>query len=144
MNFILIYNWTAATLGSGTITVTAQDSVCPKGWKLPGYSGASSYRNLVDTTYVVANDAYGANKARRWPLGFLPTGEYAINRSSSNGGYIDSRATDGSWWINVGARSNDSGSYVLLVGVVNLTIGVSPQREVSRGYGYAIRCVVRS
>lgn len=41
-----LYNWTAATLGSGTKVsdngANAEDSICPRGWKMPKSSGDDS------------------------------------------------------------------------------------------------------
>ena len=46
------YNWYAATAGSGTSTMSgtdAPDSICPKGWRLPGNTGNKSFQNLLTT-----------------------------------------------------------------------------------------------
>ena len=45
-----IYNWNAATAGSGTdglIPESIDQSICPKGWTLPKISGNQSYAGLL-------------------------------------------------------------------------------------------------
>ncbi len=44
------YSWRAATAGTGTTSVVRTDapsSICPKGWKLPAYSGDGSLQSLI-------------------------------------------------------------------------------------------------
>lgn len=86
-----IYNWYAATAGTGTFSVGSGDdkqatgSICPAGWRLPNNSNnseATDYSKLLylygitkdaaDSTYVSA-DKTAIYKA---PLSLVPTGDY--------------------------------------------------------------------
>ena len=88
-----LYNWTAATLGSGLNLKTdgekAPDSICPKGWQLPNYSSNTSFKALVDI-YDITNNVAGANRISEWSIQYLPTGSYGFSF-----GYVDSRTTYG-------------------------------------------------
>lgn len=137
-----------ATLGSGSnVTanfIDAQDSICPKGWKMPSYSGnsnnpgADSYLNLIRTTYTVGesyyNDPLGWNKISNWPLNFMRTGSYANSRVDFSG-FISGYTRFGYWWSSTG------GSYLL---VSMSSDGINQSSTYHRGWGLAIRCVVRS
>ena len=137
MRYGNLYNWTAATLGSGASLTTdgaeAQDSICPKGWKLPSNSGDTSFANLLGSgLYNVQNSTEGYNKINNWPLNFLRAGSYG--RSS---GYIYVRVTNGYWW------STTAGSATYGHNLGTSPTNVSPRNTNSRGYGFAVRCVVR-
>jgi len=67
-----------------------------------------------------------------WPLNFLRTGYY--NRSDGN---VNVRVTRGFWWSTT-AGSNAYGLNL----ATNPTV-VDPQNNYYRGYGFAVRCVVR-
>lgn len=63
---------------------------------------------------------------------FLRTGHY--NRS---GGNINGHTTSGNWWSTTAGLSMD-GHYLN-----TFPTYVGPQYSYSRGYGFAVRCVVR-
>ena len=132
--------WTAATLGSGskisTGTVDAEDSICPRGWKMPSRADGDSWQNLFYTTYEVTNNTHGYNRVNRWPLNYMPTGLY--NDSGSYSGYASGRTTYGYWWSISGYSTRYSFHLSVQIG------GIIAQNFVRRGTGYAIRCVVRS
>ena len=137
MRYGNLYNWTAATLGSGASLTTdgaeAQDSICPKGWKLPSNSGDTSFANLLGSgLYNVQNSTEGYNKINNWPLNFLRTGYYY-----RSGGYISGRVAGGVWW------STTAGSATLGHLLSTYPTSVFPQNNYYRGYGFAVRCVVR-
>ena len=116
----------------------SQDSICPKGWKIPGRYGGDSWANLVATIYSIQDgDIYSVNRGRKGPLNFEPTGSYYT--SSSNSGRIGERTDAGYWWSGTG--NGPSHSYMMLLRVFNKSAGVS---STTRGGGLAIRCVVRS
>ncbi len=138
MRYGNLYNWTAATLGSGSTLTTdgaeAVDSICPKGWKLPKNSGDGSFANLLGATlYNVQNSTEGYNKINNWPLNFLRTGGY--NRSL---GYIDSKALTAHWWMSTSGTTSTYARYMRAI-----PSNVYSQDNYLRGPGFAIRCVTR-
>ena len=73
------YNWYAATAGTGKTTVTSKtlyDSICPKGWMLPGSAG-KSYRDLLYVAYEIPYSNTGfSQKITSTPFNFLYSGEF--------------------------------------------------------------------
>jgi len=66
------------------------------------------------------------------PLNFLRTGYYY--RTDGN---VNNRTSSGDWWSD--ASSSDTNGYSLGTGSTNVFL----QLNYSRGYGFAVRCVVR-
>jgi len=97
------------------------------------YAYIGSFNTLLGSSlYNVANSTEGYNKINNWPLNFLRTGYY-----SRSYGYIDARVTNGHWW------STTSGSATYGRYLDTSPSDVTPQRNYYRGYGFAVRCVVR-
>jgi len=69
---------------------------------------------------------------REETLNFLRTGYY--NRSE---GYIASRVLSGLWWSDTNSLTTNG--YDLYI----YPTGIAPQHSDYRGYGFAVRCVVR-
>ena len=115
---------------------TASDSICPKGWRLPGSSGEDSYSELFqkytshsawDTIPANADTAVQIN-----PLNFLRSGYYNYDSGSLN--YRTSR---GYYW---------SGHYYSITNSHLLdfySTRLYPQVGYDRGYGYSLRCLAR-
>ena len=79
------YQWNAATAGTGGESVTsgnADDSICPKGWKLPtnGYS-TGSFGGL--TSAYSLSGSTGAAALTKSPLYFIPAGFVASSGTLS-------------------------------------------------------------
>ena len=142
-----LYNWTMATLGSGTSLTqdgqTAPNSICPKGWQLPVNSGNKSFYNLLDAYYTGTIGSGGNPQTTpalidqqnlMWsdPLDFVVSGDY--NQSI---GTIRSRATEGTFW------SGTAYSATLAHLLASNSTGFHPQGWGYHGYGYAVRCVAR-
>ncbi len=95
-----LYNWPAATAGSGTFNMqsgNASSSICPKGWRLPPNDGNNSYNNLLFTSYGLRSNSNSSTKMRSSPLDFSFAGEYSntsgrVYTTDSNGGYWSSTA----------------------------------------------------
>ena len=116
---------------------TASDSICPKGWRLPGYDGSGSWYEMLklyssredgDATSLEQGDTIALFS----PLTFLRSGRY--NYSS---GSLDLRTSVGSYWS--GHYYLITNSHYLLFSSTNL----SPQDGYTRGYGYTLRCLAR-
>ena len=107
----------------------AQDSICPKGWKLAEYSGKGSYQYLLTYTYNMASNDYGIQRA---PLSFVRGGYYVYSHGSlyyrgSFGYYWESKVYDATY------------AYYLRF----YSTFLSPQNNYSKGDGFSARCVAR-
>ena len=109
---------------------------------MPSYSGngsnpgPDSWRNLIGETYKLSGyNIYGANQPRHWPLNYMNTGEIYFTE-----GFTRSRTGSGRWW---GMTSSSArGGFGLNITSSNPFLNLSS--SAARGYGKAIRCVVRS
>ena len=132
-----LYNWTAATLGSGTsLTVhgeSAKDSICPKGWKLPYDSGNDSFSNLLKAYSLPATNTTNVparvNQIANFPLNFMRTGIYNYD------GNIRFQKADGNWW---GATRLSSG---MSKGMYTSLNHIHVNNGSYAGLGTALRCV---
>ena len=132
------YNWYAATAESGTWSQSggeAEDSICPKGWRLPLNEGNGSWINLLFTTYGQTNSAEGSTNIRKFPLSFAFTGNYEYYGSVT--GSLTNRGSYGFWW-SATAYSVPNSRYLSI-----LSTDVDPQLFRGKVYGFTVRCVVR-
>ena len=144
------YSWDAATLGSGrsisTGNTDAEQSICPKGWRLPT-SGATSNNGWKRGDFYKLATAYGANlesdskessstfynnAGPGTVPGFLLAGYYI------NGSFIDGGSYGGYW----SSTSLSGTSYVLDLdfnsSLVNSADGSS------RSLGFSVRCLLKA
>ena len=144
------YNWYAAVAGSayisGSATSRADDSICPKGWKLPSNNALNSdvqdFYGLIKGGYGLGNNTDSTQNNNNtisnsvdamlgvFPLSFLRSGRYGW----SSGG-LNYRGGDGYYWS--AANNSDTNSYLLYFNSPYL----SPRRIDTKGYGFAVRCV---
>ena len=114
---------------------TASDSICPKGWRLPGSSGDGSYNDLVQ---IYANRSGGNNSSdidtivQISPFGFLRSGRYLYDSGSLSG-----RTSYGDYWS--GRFYSITYSYSLIFHPT----GLGPQYGDYRGLGFSLRCLAR-
>lgn len=149
-----LYNWTAATLGSGLkITTGAKqtpNSICPKGWQLPPDGTANdlsaTIASVTDKTFIKLFRTYGLsnlqdhastsnfNKLGEWPLQIPRNGYYFLD------GFVGQRNHDGGYWTSstslTAGQAIDINSWSTANGG-NLLIRSSHPR----GQGFALRCV---
>ena len=107
----------------------APDSICPKGWRLPGYDDAQSFYHLV-RVYANSQNS-GSNRdtiMQIFPLSFVRSGEYDF--SSNN---LVLRSSDGRYW------TTRSGALYLSFSKTYLYT----QYPTARGSGRTLRCLVR-
>ena len=113
---------------------TASDSICPKGWRLPGYSGSGSYLELLkpysnrsgNTGDLVQSDTV----MQISPLSFLRSGDYGCDS-----GALNSRTSRGFYW---------SGHFYSYADSRNLrfySTYLYPQYGDYRGLGFSLRCL---
>lgn len=145
-----LYNYVAATAGSGDGSSAsgydAPDSICPKGWQLPIYSGSKSWEYLVNTVYGISNatsgttDTTGINKLTNAPLSFNPVGYYYFT-GVINGPYMYS------YYITQRAIGSGNDRDVSSITIGKSTTGNYVINTHSGGYyrgsGNLIRCVAR-
>ena len=130
-----LYQWNAATAGTGdTITSgNAEDSICPKGWKLPTSNNQSkgSFYLLLDKYGL--NSSYNSTTITQSPLYFHPSGDVYSGSLRDAGSY-------GYYWSST-AYSSASYAYYL-----NFYLGgVYPSDCYNRGRysGQSVRCLAR-
>ena len=73
-----------------------------------------------------------ARKTIYIPLNFLRTGDYVHSH-----GYVNTRIVFGLWWSAVASQNSNSYS------IYSYPTGVDYHNNASRGFGFAVRCVVR-
>ena len=115
---------------------TASDSICPKGWRLPGISGGGSYRELLklysNRTGNISGLTQGDTVAMLAQLSFLRSGSYHCASGS-----LSLRTSYGYYWS--GHYDSIADSYYLYFYSTNLY----PQNGNRRGFGFALRCLAR-
>ena len=132
------YNWLTATAGKGlrsTVSTTIEDSICPKGWRLPIDGDATvdkSWAKLLSYAGSSDNSSAWSAAARSYPYSLVRVGFY-----NSTSGALD-QANLGGWW-SATARSNGRDTYSLAL----RTSGVVSQSTGTKGDGGSIRCVRR-
>lgn len=103
------YNWMAATAGTGTYQtasgVTIEDSICPKGWRLPPSSGTKSFAYLFSTAYVSSARTTKLASPFDMLLGGLGfEGDLTYY----------SQGTTGRYWTSTAASASDNWAYALV------------------------------
>ena len=135
-----LYNWYAATAGSGTYSTAANvnvnSSICPKGWKLPT-GGASGQFAGLDVAYggngSDRSDATQRDKFMAAPLNFNYTGYVSggsvVNHPSDYAHYWSCTANSETYAY--GLRFDSNGNF-------------NPQHGNRKWFGFAVRCVAAS
>ena len=133
-----LYNWYAATAGTGTSGMTnanATADICPKGWRLPdgGSSTDKSFKSLdiaMGGTGANRSDSTQRDKYRATPYLFPYSGFY-YGGPLGQGSY-------GFWWSR-SAYTSSSDAYGF---ALNSGGGVYPQYYDSKLNGFSVRCVL--
>ena len=136
------YNWTAAIASNDSSSLTQdtisdisknpQNSICPKGWRLPTVSNQSE--TLPGSTNEFSRLGYLYNSVLSAPLFFT---KYGYIQSSG----LTSLGTDGMY-----ASSNSytkGGAWAANIEGVNFAIDYWLNGRDGRGGGWSVRCVVR-
>ncbi len=143
------YNWLAATAGTGTIgmgLVAVNDSICPKGWRLPlsgpGYfdNKKSFYNAIVNTYGINSGTGVGSKLAYAYPFTFIYSGTI-----DWVGGRRDLRSNAVLWTANSSTAYGDT-KYAYLLGItangLNMVDGSTPNPSMKYN-GFSVRCVAR-
>ena len=144
------YNWTAAIATNNSTGISnnfanANNSVCPKGWRLPIATNSDesiyefgdllyTYYNIITTkTSNNSNISYtinGFNDIRKNPLWYIRPG--GIDNNTLNASTID-----GYYWSST--TNSNATAYNLLF----RDSGLGPARILNKGFGFSIRCLAR-
>ena len=128
----VVYNFYAATAESLQSVDTyhlASDSVCPKGWKVPG---DNQYANLFSALNLIQYDASSAKKAYKIPLSIVNDGLYYYDGYSGSNG-----TTNGFLWTS--ASSTGLGAWRVYYDPSQII--VAGQSNTNRSYGQSVRCI---
>ena len=128
------YDWPMATAMSGQSLTNdgdeAPDSICPKGWRLPPYSGAKSYYNLLDSTYGI--DTNSGVQLVVFPFNLLRAGDYYCN------GYFVSQGQNGELWSSTASDDSEAAHSLYFDAEDGYDNGAW-----NRGRAFSSRCVAR-
>ena len=117
-----------ATADTGNPTLTtgdAPDSICPYGWRLPGYNGKGTYYSLMTSIYRAPNNQ--ALLAAPTSLG--RSGRYEAGSPTRYGSYD-------AYWNRV--PSGSSSGTLTYFDHTGIAYG-----SYSRGGGFSVRCLAR-
>ena len=151
------YNWTAAVAsnasgGISTDKARADNSICPRGWRLPSTSATDDVYNEFGKllySYNIINDVAGSgnigyaadgfNSIRITPLWFV-RGGYIYQRN--NYPTLNFASTFGLYWTNT--ASNNKAAYALFFNTNSIWLaGTSYGYDYGRGTGRLLRCLAR-
>ena len=127
------YNWYAATAQSISYSSTsntngteAKNSICPRGWKLPGYSDGGSYQELLNESYMISGG--GDAEILTEPFYFVRGGIYQSANLSGKG--------DGGYYWQNRISAADKANYLSFS-----SSSLNAQAGSNKGRGLNIRCV---
>ena len=148
-DFGVYYNWTAATAGHTTepVNTTIEDSICPKGWRLPVRQGTRSYNELMAPYFFVYEDDLFSGAMHLQASGYYPFGSGHVDGTP---GWTDTAGTSypngGQAWLWEATSSEDAAgeAYAFYVGKGNDKYpGKDSARSTIKAHGLSVRCVAR-
>ena len=120
---------------------TASDSICPKGWRLPGFIGDNSYlvlfRHYLSLDQRIEATKHVGTIAHITPLSFLNSGYY--NHQSKK---FDDRTNLGLYWTG-SIDSNNIAWFLLFHDTYIIPRATTYRGNDYRGNGNIIRCLAR-
>ena len=135
------YNWTAAIASNDSSILTSntindisqnpQNSICPKGWRLPTISSQSGSDVGSTNEFARLNNLY-TNNFTIWkasPLFFSPAGAIEGGKYFANG-------------MRYSSSTLESGGRVYFMQALN-NYAIQPSVLYDRGFGRSVRCVAR-
>ena len=147
-----LYNWYAATAGTGTYATSTSGtnvsgSICPTGWRLPSGSSDGSTATGNGTSYTAADfpvlnasmnaGSLTTGSTTGYPAGWQFTGAWSGVFSGIWGSGFSYQGSGGHYWSST-ANSSVSARY-LIFGSSYVDPGNSGSLKY---YGFAIRCVM--
>lgn len=146
-----LYNWYAATAGTGTYATgtrgtNVSGSICPTGWRLPSAEsdGSTATGNGTSTTtadFPVLNASMNAGSlttgsTSNYPTGWQFTGAWSGVFSGLRGGGFSSQGSYGFYWSSTAYSSTDARI------LHSARSFVFPASNSGKYDGFAIRCVM--
>lgn len=134
-----IYNWHAATAGSGATTApgtVAEESICPKQWRLPTGGAMGDFHQLMnkyEITTPINQTTASDTRALGFPFHFIRAGNYYANGVWNRG--QEAWYWSGSAWDN--SLPTTAGAFHSRQALLN------PVNNAFKGTGSSIRCLVR-
>ena len=146
------YNWSAAVASDDSSSLTAstygddstdknatirnpQNSICPKGWRLPTISYQGNIANSTNE-FARLNDLYnGASTGSDYGLIMEPL--YLVRSGAISGGIPYDSASNGRYWSSTIYDIDD----IYTLGFARTH--VDPAYDSNRSYGRSVRCVAR-
>ena len=146
------YSWDTATLGSGrsisTDNIDASYSICPKNWRLPTSrytypfnattAADSDFYNLA-TNYGMSTGAWSQSTSNFYNQAGPSTTPDFLLAGLYGGGLFYSGGSYGLYWSATSYSSSTNARFLYF-----LSDGVDSARNVSRRYGYSVRCLIGS
>jgi len=127
-----IYNWLAATAGSGAneeYTSDIHNSICPKGWTLPSMGAEDSFTSLL-AAYGWNNKSQAVDTLTQSPFNFVFSGGYYYGYGGT---------ANGEYWTATALPS--STTHALYLKLESTSRRVYTDTSKPRSGGSAIRCV---
>ena len=146
-----LYNWYAATAGTGTYDTNTEGtnvsgSICPTGWRLPSATSDGSTATGDGTSYTAADfavlnasmnaGALTAGSTTSYPTGWQFTGAWSGVFSGSWYGGFYYQGSNGYYWSST-AFSSTYARHLYFY-----SSGVGPGNNGGKYSGFAIRCVL--
>ena len=147
-----LYNWYAATAGTGTYATSTDGtnvsgSICPTGWRLPSaYSGGSTATgngtSYTAADFAVLNASMNAGSlttgsTSNYPTGWQYSGAWSGVFSGNWNNGFGLQGSAGYYWSSTAFSSTDAGS----LGFGSSSVG--PGNNYNGKYdGFAVRCVM--
>ncbi len=133
----ILYNWYAATAGSGTSSLNnsaqAGDSICPKGWTLPTVSSVQG----ISIQFGLGSH-YSLSRAVQPPLNIPLVGSYYADSTYLK--WINAGGYAFLWTDKAGAYYEDAYTAIKVTG--DGKAGNGPKTW--KGHGMSVRCVARN
>lgn len=139
------YNWVAATAGHNTDGngTTVEDSICPKGWRLPVRSGERSYAYLFQKYSHVDLDRFYET-----PLNLKAAGYYRYNQNSNAvggaAGWYNGAGGKTFLWTSTAADETNTQAIATYLALSSDEVpGLDTGRATLKAHGLSVRCVAR-
>ena len=139
------YNWSAAIASNNSQGISAdniagenreaENSVCPKGWRLPQIRNYVTY-NTGDNDFANLNFYYNSSKTNTG-AGLLAAPLYFMRSGYVNSTFIYSFGDYGYYWSST--VNSTTNAYLLGFN----SGGVNPAYSTNRNYGFSVRCIAR-
>ena len=140
------YNWSAAIASNGSsslssstysnITLNPQNSICPKGWRLPTVSNMSNTTANSTNEFGRLNQVYNGGGSTDFKLISSPL--WFVRSGNISSGSFSNAGSEAYYWSSTVSNSNVAYNLTFTQSSVN-----PANYGYSRYYGRSVRCVAR-